>query len=84
MKLNDVLDSLKKLKFITDNTKIEIVLNKGRSIKVDDKIFECYIPVPQAKHFFGELNVTLNQIRKFGEFDAPTFWFLLAYEENNN
>lgn len=81
MKLNDVLNSLREMKYVTDNTKIQVVLNKEKSIKTDDKVFECYIPVKQAEHFFGELDVSLNQIRKIGECEIPTFWFLLAYYE---
>lgn len=81
MKLNTVINSLKELKFINDNTKIHIVLNKGRSIATNDRIFECDIPVKQASHFFGELDVSLNQIRNIGESESHTFWFLLVYEE---
>lgn len=81
MKLNKVINSLKELKFINDNTKIQVVLNKGKSIRTDDRIFECHIPAKEAIHFFGELDVTLNQIRTVGEATIPTFWFLLAHEE---
>lgn len=80
MKLCDVLNSLKEMKFVTDNTKIALVVNKGRSLKKDDQIFECHISVLHAGHFFGDLNVTLNQIRKIDEYNVM-FWFLLAYEE---
>ena len=81
MKLNNITNSLKEMKFIDEHTKIQIVLTKGKSINKNDQIFECNIPVKQAEQFFGELDVVLNQIRKVGEYETPTFWFLLAYYE---
>ena len=84
MNLKLILSSLTVTNFVDDNTRIQIVVNKGKSYKTTDKIFDCYIPVKQAKEFFGELNVTVNQIRKNEESGSPVFWFLLAYEEKDN
>ncbi len=82
MKLKDALNSLEEMKFVDDKTEIHIIVGKGKSFKKDDQIFETYLPVKQAKHFFGELDITLNQIRPKGELRTPIFWFLLGYEEN--
>ena len=81
MKLNTILNSLREMNYIDDRTKIQIVLTKGRSLNKNEQIFECHIPIKHADRFFGELEVVLNQIRKCGEFDIPTFWFLLSDEE---
>lgn len=83
MKLNTVLNYLEKMNFIDDDTKIQIVINRGKSIMINDKLFDCYIPVQQARHFFGELDVSLNQIRKLDDSMPCVFWFLLAYEERS-
>ena len=82
MKFNEVINKLREIKFIEDNTIIRVVVNKGKSINKDDKIFECDIPVKQAEYFFGNLQVTLNQIRRIGEMKTARFWFLLEWNEN--
>lgn len=80
MKLNSVLESLSETKFLNDKSCVQIVVTKGKSLRRDDQIFECYLPVPVAKHFFGELEVVVNKIEPHGSYQIPTFWFLLAYE----
>lgn len=81
MKLNEVLDSLHAAKFFHDNSHIQIVVTKGKSLQKADQIFNCYLPVDVARHFFGELEVVVNKIEMYGEYHIPTFWFLLAYTE---
>ena len=81
MKFNEIINKLRETKFVDDRTIIRIVVSKGKSIKKDDEIFECDIPVKQAEYFFGDLCVTLNQIRGIGEMRTARFWFLLACDE---
>lgn len=81
MKLNSVLDSLDAMGFFRNRWLIQIVVTKGKSLKKDDQIFECLIPIHEAKHFFGELDVVVNRMENVGEYSIPTFWFLLAYEK---
>lgn len=82
MKLNEVLDSLHAAKFFHDRTHIQIVVTKGKSLKKDDQIFDCYLPVDEARYFFGGLEVIVNKLETRGEYHIPTFWFLLACKEN--
>lgn len=79
MKLNEVLDSLNSAKFFHASSHIQIVVTQGKSLKKDDQIFDCYLPVSEARHFFGELDVVVNKLEKHGEYNIPVFWFLLAY-----
>ena len=81
MTLHGKLECLKKLDFIKDNTDINVCLNRGKSIKTNDRVFEVELPVKQADEFFGHFEVTLNQVRNTDS-GIPRFWFLLAYEEN--
>ena len=79
MKLNEVLNSLIELRFIHENLNIMVVLNNGKDDNAVNKLFECYLPVPQAMHFFGEFEVIRNQIKNIN--NQPVFWFMLAYKE---
>ena len=81
MKLDSVLDSLDVMGFFRNRWLIQIVVTKGKNLKKDDQIFECLIPVREAKHFFGGLDVIVSRMENVGEYNIPTFWFLLAYEE---
>lgn len=81
MILSKAIDALIELKFVEENTKVYIVVTKRNSVKIDETLFECNIPAKEAKRFFGELEITLNQIRKIGEAGIPEFWFSLACDE---
>lgn len=81
MKLITVIESLEEMGFFRNNSKIKIVVNKGKSLHNTDQLFECIIPFNEAKRFFGELDVIINRLENVGEYKIPTFWFLLAYDE---
>lgn len=86
MKLNDVLSHLEATKFINKDTEIVICVNNGKSCKKDDQLFTCDMMVSEAKHFFGELEVILNQTRAYGndtDYMHSKFWFLLEYNKPN-
>lgn len=79
MKLNDVLSYLDTAKLLHAISNIHIIVTKGKSLKKDDQIFDCYLPVPAAMRFFGDLEVVINKLETYGEYHIPTFMFLLAY-----
>ena len=81
MRLAKALNMLMKMKFVTEDTQIHIVVNKGKSIKKDDTLFEHNIMVKEAKQIFGKLGVSLNQIRTIKGTEISEFWFMLEYEE---
>lgn len=84
MKLNNVLSQLKTLNFIDEDSKIVICVCNGKSYKKDDQLFTCDMEVSEAKHFFGDLEVILNQIRPYGNdinYMYSRFWFLLKYDK---
>jgi NhaP-type Na+/H+ and K+/H+ antiporter len=86
MKLNDVLSHLEALNFIDENDKVVICVCNGKSCKKDDQLFTCDMMVSEAKHFFGELEVILNQTRAYGDnidYMYSRFWFLLKYDKPN-
>ena len=66
MKLNDVLSHLEALNFIDEDNKVVICVCNGKSYKKDDQLFTCDMMVSEARHFFGELEVILNQTRAYG------------------
>lgn len=84
MKLNDVLSQLKALDFIDKDSGIVVCVCNGKSCKKEDQLFTCNMKVSEAEHFFGGLNVILNQIRAYGEdvnYMYSKFWFLLEYKK---
>ena len=84
MKLNDVLSQLKTLDFIDRDSVVVVCVCNGKSDKKEDQLFTCNMNVSEAEHFFGELNVILNQIRAYGEgvnYMYPKFYFLLEYKK---
>lgn len=84
MKLNDVLSHLEALNFIDKDSRIVVCVCNGKSYKKEDQLFTCNMKVSEAEHFFGELNVILNQIRAYGEdinYMYSKFWFLLEYKK---
>lgn len=84
MKLNDVLSQLKALDFIDKDSGIVVCVCNGKSYEKEDQLFTCNMEVSEAEHFFGELNVILNQIRTYGEdvnYMYSKFWFLLEYKK---
>lgn len=81
MRLVRALNMLMEMKFVTEDTEIHIAVNKGKSIEKKDTLFECDIMVREAKHFFGKLGISLNQIRTLRGTEIPEFWFMLEYEE---
>ena len=86
MKLNDVLSHLEALNFIDEDDKVVICVCNGKSYKKDDQLFTCDMMVSEARHFFGELDVILNQTRTYGndiDYMYSRFWFLLKYDKPN-
>lgn len=81
MKLNEVINSLDTMGLFLNRSLIQIVVTKGQSLKKEDQIFGCLVPYREAKHFFGELDVVCNKLVNVGEYNIPTFYFLLAYEQ---
>lgn len=65
MKLNDVLSHLEALNFIDEDNKVVICVCNGKSYKKDDQLFTCDMMVSEARHFFGGLEVILNQTRAY-------------------
>lgn len=81
MRLAKKLNMLMKMKFVTEDTQIHLVVNKGKSIKKEDTLFERDIMVKEAKQIFGKLGVSLNQVRTIKGTEISEFWFMLEYEE---
>ena len=81
MKLKTVIESLEEMGFFRNNSTVQIVVNKGRSLNKECQLFECLLSFREAKHFFGELDVIVNKLDSIGEYKIPTFRFLLAYTE---
>ena len=81
MRLVRALNVLMEMKFVAQDTEIHIAVNKGKSIKKKDTLFECDIMVREAKQIFGKLGISLNQIRTLRGTEIPEFWFMLEYEE---
>lgn len=80
MKLNDVLSHLEALNFINEDDKVVICVCNGKN----DQLFTCDMMVSEGKHFFGELEVILNQTRAYGNdinYIYSRFWFLLKYDK---
>ena len=83
MKLGKVINQLKELNFIYDNTKIMISVTKNRSLDIEDILFKCNIPAGEAKKYFGELYITYNESKSVGEYKFPIFYFVLHEEADD-
>lgn len=76
MTLKEVITKLMELNFLNVHSKVQIAVSKGWSRNINDILFESYMPIDEAKHY---LEVIINQVRILD--NVLGFWFLLAYEK---
>jgi len=81
MKLKDTINSLEEMGFLDGATYINVTVVKIGSRGRKSEIFHVHIPVDEAVHFFGELEIIRNTIESLREWHVGRFSFELAYDK---
>lgn len=66
MTLNEAIQTYKDLGLIGEPTIVRVVVNNGNTENLSYELFECEMPVAEAKYFFGKLKYVTSWLKSVG------------------